>query len=647
MILPGFVLAFVVGAGACSSAEVERPLQTVDQTYRLEWMPGRTIAVRQTESGEPTWDRDPTFVMHNAGERSFLFLLESTEPWLQIVSPVSGMLRPGHSIVVELRLAREHQAPPGDHVGRLQVLNWVTLACEVEVLVSLGVSAAQAAQQGDAGESRPSAPADHRAGLKAFVSSSDGDDAWSGRSAERPKRTIRAGLALLRDGYPDHLHLKRGDVFEEGLGNWTRCGRSATEPMVVASYGDGGARPQLRTGAGSALTVHGRNVRVRDVVFRGLEFIAHTHDGSNGSPKGVSLLEPCERVAFEDCWFANYLVNLVFQGAHRDLVLRRCVVVDAFTVGGGHAQGVYLDGVDGCLIEECLIDHNGWRTDVAGAKPDIYRHNIYVQKNCDRIVLRGNIIARGASHGAQMRSGGVVEDNLFIRNAIGLLVGTSAAAGMPAREGRLAGNIFLDGRDIDGAPRGWAVDLVNLASAELVRNVIAGNDSGSDPLAIRIDSTGPIKPQRVRMAENLIHDWGGGIVATGDHLESLELVANELQEHERDSTLLNIGPATSVVSRDNLFFSAAKPERWFRCPDFMSLSDWLEAVHDAGSRSVRRERPMPTLLARPLHLALPWPAELDRFVDSARVAARVSTDEAPTGTAMCRNLRAAFGIGNR
>src|SRR5690606_36580387 len=45
-----------------------------------------------------------------------------------------------------------------------------------------------------------------------YVSSSQGNDAFDGLSEATPKRTIAAGYALLRDGYPDWLLLKSGDV---------------------------------------------------------------------------------------------------------------------------------------------------------------------------------------------------------------------------------------------------------------------------------------------------------------------------------------------------------------------------------------------------------------------------------------------------
>src|SRR5689334_1982670 len=74
-----------------------------------------------------------------------------------------------------------------------------------------------------------------------FVADS-GDDRNDG-SMEKPVRTARAAQRLARDGYPDWIFFRRGDVFGP-LGEWTKSGRSPKEPMVMTAYGTG-ARPTV------------------------------------------------------------------------------------------------------------------------------------------------------------------------------------------------------------------------------------------------------------------------------------------------------------------------------------------------------------------------------------------------------------------
>src|SRR5687768_17006668 len=66
-----------------------------------------------------------------------------------------------------------------------------------------------------------------------FVSSSLGDDDYSGTSPTFPVRTLRRGYNLLRNGKPDHLLLRTGDTWDETFPKWRLSGRSADEPIVV------------------------------------------------------------------------------------------------------------------------------------------------------------------------------------------------------------------------------------------------------------------------------------------------------------------------------------------------------------------------------------------------------------------------------
>src|SRR5262245_53581416 len=111
-----------------------------------------------------------------------------------------------------------------------------------------------------------------------YVSNTTGSDANDGLSPATPKSSIAAGVALLRTGMPDWLHLKSGDVWTgEDLGSWAKSGRNTLEPIVVTSY-DTGARPRLRTGTSTALFMGALNV-LSHIAFVGLHFEAHTSTG--------------------------------------------------------------------------------------------------------------------------------------------------------------------------------------------------------------------------------------------------------------------------------------------------------------------------------------------------------------------------------
>ncbi|MEO0587339.1 MAG: right-handed parallel beta-helix repeat-containing protein, partial [Planctomycetota bacterium] len=86
-----------------------------------------------------------------------------------------------------------------------------------------------------------------------------------------------------------------------------------------------------------------------------------------------------------------------------------------------------------------------------------FNHNIYVQSSGRDCVVRNNIITRGSSHGLQLRPGGVIEDNVFLRNATGVYAGRGDEdAGAWVRR-----NIFAEADDIGAGHnmRGWGYEI--------------------------------------------------------------------------------------------------------------------------------------------------------------------------------------------
>lgn len=302
-----------------------------------------------------------------------------------------------------------------------------------------------------------------------YVSSSQGSDNNTGESQESPVATVERAKELVRDGYPDHILLKRGDVWimKEGLGSfWS--GRSATEPMVVSYYGDQGDRPLLKT---ETSFVHIQDLERSHLAFIGLELYAYKHDPNSPdyeSEKGVSgisyIISRGENLLIEDCKF-NYMQMGAYttprngEGELKNFKFRRNIIIHSWA-GESYfihelrtrVQGLYISGVDGILIEENLFDHNGWDEQIHGAGATMYNHNIYMSTNNpnpEKIIVRNNILARGSAHGLQLRSGGMVENNLFVRNAINLNLGYHAGAPMKGAFAVAKNNVFQEVRLMD------------------------------------------------------------------------------------------------------------------------------------------------------------------------------------------------------
>src|SRR5690606_4293443 len=138
-----------------------------------------------------------------------------------------------------------------------------------------------------------------------------------------------------------------------------------------------------------------------------------------------------EDLLFEDNKFTlTEVVIQIWDGAPpKNIAFRRNIWTGAYYNQSSfnrnkRPSNIYADGVDGLVMEDNVFDYGGWHKTVAGAGANMFNHNIYVQHSTigKNLILRNNIITRASSHGAQLRSGGLAEDNFFGRNAIGLLI---------------------------------------------------------------------------------------------------------------------------------------------------------------------------------------------------------------------------------
>ena len=358
-----------------------------------------------------------------------------------------------------------------------------------------------------------------------FYVSATGDDANPGTSPDAPLRTLAAGQKAMRPLGSDQLLLKAGDTFDGGFGNWTRSGRSAERPVFVGVYGSG-PRPIIQTTGDGLIYVH-HSTRIQHVVFQGLAANAARRDPSHpsfnpadvpyGEP-GISMLGQVDNVLFEDLKLSHYGFNFVLQaselGRIRNVTLRRCIVVDAWNhwngeKGGGHSSGLFAKCVVNLNVEQCVFDHNGWcppEVNVEGAGRTLFNHNLYIQKDCSKVNVRDSVIARGASHGLQLRCGGDVTNNLFYRN--------SSAFFVAREDSHVARNVILQSDDIsDDKPRGFGIDILPVRSA-LVEDNILSQKRGSMPgaTAIKVNwEKESIEFTRgqfdVTIRNNLVHDW--------------------------------------------------------------------------------------------------------------------------------------------
>jgi chitodextrinase len=268
-------------------------------------------------------------------------------------------------------------------------------------------------------------------------------------SAGQACATINKGNGLLRPGASaDWLLLNRGDTFVgqdfkgSGTGNTppglcSQSGISATQPLLISSYGTG-ARPivEPNPGDGSAIgsmAGGGCGGGGNNIAIVSIEFYAYTRDPRNPSYnplspdiQGTYFLNPITWMLIEDCKFSFFTTDIDVNSMSltspmSNVSIRRNVVVDAYGTAA-HSQGIYVDGVTNLLIQENIVDNNGWNATVSGAGPTIFNHNAYLTAANGPVTVLGNIFSNDAS-GNQFRSGGTITDNAFIRNPYGHNIG--------------------------------------------------------------------------------------------------------------------------------------------------------------------------------------------------------------------------------
>ncbi len=484
-----------------------------------------------------------------------------------------------------------------------------------------------------------------------YVSSSSGRDSWSGTSSLQPKRSIASAKEQLRDGHADRLLLKRGDRFEEGLGQWKKSGRNRQHPMLISSYGEAAERPVLHVAEGAGLATHGGGgspARIDHIALVGLHFLADRPKGHSDAA-GVSWHQPGRDFLIEDCVFERFSTGLVIQaigGRHENFALRRSVIADSFNTAGGNPQGIYVVHVDGALIEDCVFDQNGWMPEVEGAGADIFSHNLYIDTNNSGVVVRNNIIANGASHGIQMRSGGVCEGNVLVRNSIALMM--AGRAGPEAESAIARRNVILDGKNIDAAnPRGWGIDFNDIVSGEISGNVIANNGAAGFPLALLLNGDGHGKHvHNVEVKDNIVHNWRGPVQFLGapGSLNNIVFQDNVLQSPFDAEPLFEMSSAAAdegVQFRRNRFHYGAAS--WLRVGgERRSLDWWLSQGKDLGSAEETVSFVDPERSLASWNALQGGESEHAAFMHEARKQARANWREAFTAKAVVEYVRAGF-----
>jgi hypothetical protein len=219
----------------------------------------------------------------------------------------------------------------------------------------------------------------------------------------------------------------------------------------------------------------------------------------------------------------------------------------------------------------------------AGSGPNMFRHVVYLQSdNAGDVIVRGNLIARAASHGVWMRSGGVCEGNVFFDNALHLQIAGQSS--------QISGNLLLGGHDIGTQlPRGYGITLLsrqstcrgNLVAEKASASPFAGSAIGVDTHAF----TAP-GPREIRIEQNTVRDWAGTGIELGPCAGMISVAGNRVLLHPMTRPLAEVrAMPTGMTWADNRYESLdPTPAGWFRMQNKPAgWEAWHAATHESRS----------------------------------------------------------------
>ena len=502
-----------------------------------------------------------------------------------------------------------------------------------------------------------------------YISSSLGNDSNSGTSADSPLKTIAAGKALLRNGMPDWLLLKRGDVFDqgEGLGGWGFSGRSTNEPMLISSYGPAAARPMLKAGIYNGIYASKPDSPANHVAIIGLDFYANKadpnspdYDGIAHDNVGLSWYNGSD-LLIEDSRFRFFYTNIIlspYSGAVNNITLRRNIVADSYSTDS-HSQGAFISGVNGITLEGNVFDHNGWNASIATAEPTIFNHNVYMVANNTGVVVRGNIFANASSHGLQARSGGDIIGNVFLNNPINLLYGRPVLpVTVPA--GTISGNYFSGSRDINGMARGSGIDLASpQGGTSITNNIFSGANTQGTAFAIQFSggwNTGgsDLGFNNMIVANNLIYKWNNGFYfppgllpggITQNSINGLVVKDNSFQQipgHLVDHP----NPYNSIYEpwSGNDYNGTGDPASWFSMGSSYTTTSWSiwHATVDPTGTATKATYADPDRTMATYNASLGGTASVNAFLAQARLQSKTNWRPDYTTDAAISYIKAGF-----
>ena len=516
-----------------------------------------------------------------------------------------------------------------------------------------------------------------------FVKSSDVDDV-NNPGLIKPYKTIEAALGQTRDGYPDWVILRRGDVWEVSNILSIKAGRSVFERSVVATYGPSTQRPIIKTQADKGFSLW---VSVDFVAIIGISLYAEYRDpnsskfsgwGNTRSPVGIYMYQPdgttkkAVLIENNDINFFGTGMVMTGEGKLEDVVIRRNIVRNSYSESS-HSQGIYANNAS-ILLEENVFDHNGWYKQQIGSgnnqeegQATFFNHNTYFSDSKDTRFVN-NIFLRSASIQNKWTANSDedkavdsiksenlwIEGNVYVEGEIGISAGgnTDLNTGPRWRNITIQDNIMLAiGRSQPtNRALGWYIDVDDWNSGIICGNYLLNNDNPSVKNIFGIQVSGHLSD--VTLQKNTIHGLLldnpdihlGAVKIVSDKMEDISVIQNNIQlagSHMRALVVTNI----SEISFDaNKYFSDADQNSWYLVDGKdESFSSWGNLSGDVNSTASFEEFAVPERSFESYLSMIGAAGSIDTFVELVVGQSKYGWSQHLTAQAISGYIREGYG----
>ena len=308
-------------------------------------------------------------------------------------------------------------------------------------------------------------------------------------------------------------------------------GESELNPLYLGAYGEGD-KPEIKSEL-YQFQESSDNLVIQDLHFSGRVFVTYANN----------VLLDNVTVTDDQSSFINSSGITVRNSEFYDIYTSTDESED-FSGHSGRIQGIFINKTDGALLEGNLFDYIAWREgyeDGDVQPPTMWSQNMYLAETMTDVTVRDTISMRAASFGAQVRSGGFIEDNVFIDNNAGLnFVGSDYKGSGPLGQYTLATDNIVTSAAYKEADNIGTRSLGIRDGAELssiVDNIVTHLANPDDPseLDYKLAARPALESEKdVYYDDTIVHNWAGATTDPDAHQRGTD----DLDEDVLDQTTI-------------------------------------------------------------------------------------------------------------